>query len=183
MKPNIFNLLRKIGLVFSIFPKNLRMFFYEIFSWSESKLFIAIRYMIVSSVCKSIGDNVYIGKFVTLKNLNDIVIGNNVSIHNYCYIDGIGKISIGDNVSIAHNSTILSSSHRWDYIDIPIKYNEIVFKPVIIHNDVWIGAGVRILYGTELKSRSIVAANAVVNKDVANNTIVGGVPIKILKEI
>lgn len=180
---NIFSLLRIFSKILSVFPNSLLYFLYEISSFSEAKIFIAIRYILVSGIVKTIGDNVYIGKNVTIKNAEKLTLGNNVSIHNNCYIDAHGEIFIGNNVSVAHNSTILSSSHTWEDVEKPIKYNNIICLPVIIKDNVWIGCGVRILMGVTINSRSIVAANAIVNNDVMSNNLVGGVPIKIIKEI
>lgn len=116
-------------------------------------------------------------------NIGKLTLGNNVSIHPLCYIDAAGEIFIGDNVSIAHCSTIISTNHTWKDVDIPIKYNPEKFGKVIINEDVWVGCGCRILSGVTVKKRSVIAAGSVVNKDVESNTIVGGVPAKVIKEI
>ncbi len=180
---NIFSILRLFSKILSVFPNSFLYFLYEINSFSEAKFFIAMRYILIGSIVEAIGDNVYIGKNVTIKNAEKLTLGNNISIHNNCYIDSHGEISIGNNVSIAHNSTILSSSHTWKDLEKPIKYNNTICLPVIIYDNVWIGCGVRILMGVTINSRSIVAANAIVNRDVMSNTLVGGIPIKIIKEI
>src|SRR5690606_12778974 len=147
------------------------------------KVFVAFRYILIKSLCNSVGDNVYVGKYVVLKNHININIGNNVSIHDYCYFEGAGKLDIGDNVSIAHNCSILTSNHTWQDISKHIKYNPELLESVTIKADVWLGCGVRVLAGVTINSRSIVAAGCVVNKDVKNGTIVGGVPCKVLKSI
>ncbi|MCH5598732.1 acyltransferase [Niabella ginsengisoli] len=84
---------------------------------------------------------------------------------------------------MAHNSTILSSSHTWDDRNIPIKYNQLVMKKTVIKDDVWIGCGVRILSNICVNSRSIIASGAVVTKDVPSNVIVAGLPAKQIKTI
>ncbi|EPW6435929.1 TPA: acyltransferase [Vibrio parahaemolyticus] len=148
-----------------------------------SPMSFALRYIIVSGLVNSIGDNVYIGDNVTLKNAKNINIGNNVSIHNNCYLDGAGVINIGDDVSIAHNSSIISFEHTWEDQTVPIKYNPTVLKPVFIDKDVWIGCGVRVLAGTSIQSRSIVAAGSVVKGTIEAGSIVGGVPAKVIRRI
>ncbi|AZB23010.1 acyltransferase [Kaistella haifensis] len=110
-------------------------------------------------------------------------LGNNVSIHPMCYIDAAGGIKIGSNVSIAHSTTLISTNHTWDNVDLPIKYNPETFAEIIIEDDVWIGCGVRILAGVKIRRRSVVAAGAVVNKSFDNNALIGGVPAKFLKAI
>src|SRR5690606_10684526 len=103
--------------------------------------------------------------------------------HSNCYIDANGEVEIGNNVSIAHNSTILSTNHDWSDITVPIKYNPVTYGKVLISNDVWVGCGCRILAGVHIQSRSIIAAGAVVNKNVSPKTIVGGVPAKLIKQL
>lgn len=168
---------------FKIFPIGFRLFFWDIFGIFSHNIFIGLRYVILKTVVKSCGENVKVGKNVTIKNFQNIEIGSNVSIHENCYLDGIGGIVIGTNVSIAHNCSLLSSNHGWSQTDIPIKYNPIITKALIIHDDVWISCGCRILAGVTLMERSIVAAGAVVNSDTISNSIYGGVPAKLIKRI
>ncbi|MDM1465222.1 acyltransferase [Myroides odoratimimus] len=169
--------------IFSFLPNSLKMFFWDSVSFFGGKIFVGIRYVLLKSMCKQIGDNVYIGKYVVLKNLSKIELGSNVSIHDYTYIDGAGGLSIGDNVSIAHNCSILTTNHQWDDLSVPIKYNKEECKSVVILEDVWLGCGVRVLAGVSIKSRSIIAAGAVVVKDVDANTIYGGIPARLIKKI
>ncbi|WP_197091428.1 acyltransferase [Sphingobacterium endophyticum] len=176
-------MLRGFAFVFSLFPNFLILFLWDCISNHGGKIFIAFRYILLKAICKEVGDNVYVGKYVVIKNHKNIEIGNNVSIHDYCYLEGAGNLFIGNNVSIAHNCSILTANHTWYNSNIPIKYNPETFQPVIIKSDVWIGCGVRILAGVTINSRSIAAAGAVVNKDIETGTIVGGIPCKVLKNI
>lgn len=177
---------RLIGLlvkIIRVLPIGVRWFLWSLLTSHNGNLALVLRYIILKSSAGTVGENVYIGRFVTIKNPQNLHIGDNVSLHEYCYIDAVGTISIGSDVSIAHNVSILSADHSWSNPNIKIKYNEEILKPTSINNDVWIGCGVRILGGVVIESRSIVAAGAVVNKDVLSNTIVGGVPAKIIKSI
>lgn len=144
---------------------------------------LLIRYVLFKNLSKSCGDNVSIYEGVYLKGLSNIIIGSNVSIHSMCYIDGTGGLTIGDEVSIAHASTIMTTSHTYNDATIPIKYNNATETPVILDNDIWVGAGCRILGGVTIGKRSIIAAGAVINKTVEPNSIVGGVPGKKIKKI
>jgi acetyltransferase-like isoleucine patch superfamily enzyme len=151
-------------------------------SWT-GKIGLVMRYVIVRTSARSCGDVVYIGPFVEIRAIENLVIGSNVSIHRGCYVDAAGGISIGNDVSIAHNSSILSSDHQWMDSNLPIRDNPVKFAHVMIENDVWIGCGVRILSGITIESRSVVAAGAVVTKNVSTGTLVGGVPARFIKSI
>ncbi|GEM62184.1 acetyltransferase [Sphingobacterium faecium NBRC 15299] len=176
----IINLFYKL---FNCFPKVLLIYVWNCMSNHSQILFVGLRYVILKCLIKNIGENIKIGTNVQILGWNNLEIGDNVSIHSNCYIDANGGIKIGNNVSIAHNSTILSANHDWTDESVPIKYNPVTFKPVTISDDVWVGCGCRILAGVKINSRSVIAAGAVVNKDIESNTIVGGVPAKILKRI
>lgn len=175
-------ILLMVGLI------NLTPLFFRRFLWGMStnfggKMAVALRYVLLKSMAKEVGDNVYLGRFVTIKNPQNLSVGSNVSIHEYCYIDAVSSIEIGSHVSIAHSTSILSADHSWSDITVDIKYNEEIHKPTKIEDDVWIGCGVRILGGVRVSSRSVVAAGAVVSRNVGNNTLVGGVPAKEIKKI
>jgi acetyltransferase-like isoleucine patch superfamily enzyme len=143
-----------------------------------------IKYSLLKSRGAQLGSNVYIGAYVTIKCPSEIMLGNNVSIHSYCYIDATGGLSIGNDVSIAHNVSILTTSHTWTDMAKPIKYNELEEKPVNIQDDVWIGAGVRILSGADIAPKSIIASGAVLTSKIySGRTIWGGVPARALKKI
>lgn len=149
----------------------------------DGKISAFVRYCIIKKIAANAGDNVYIGKNVTIKNPENLSLGKNISIHNYCYIDAAGKCSIGDNVSIAHASSILTFEHTWDDIGVPIKYNPIKKSSVSIADDVWIGCGARVLAGSVIESRCVVAAGAIVTHHVAMGSVVAGVPAKIIKKL
>ena len=169
--------------LFSFFPNSFKRFIWDSISVFGGKIFVGMRYALLKTMSKKVGNNVYIGKYVVLKNLNKVEIGNNVSIHDFSYIDGAGGLIIGNDVSIAHNCSILTTNHQWNDLEKPIKYNKEDHKSVKINDDVWLGCAVRILAGVEIGNRSIIAAGAVVNKNVEGKTIYGGIPAKRIKEI
>ena len=110
----------------------------------------------------------------------DIKIGNN---------SGIGKDSIvgcfteiGENVMMGEACFIYTRNHRFDQLDKPMceqGFDE--YKPVIISDDVWIGARVTILPGTKIGRGSVIGAGAVVTGTIPDYAIVGGVPAKVIK--
>lgn len=168
--------------IIKILPLSVRVFLFNFSNLFVGKIGLGIRYIILKSAIKSCGDNIFIGRNVEIKGWSGLEIGDNCSVHFGSYIDATGGIKIGNNVSIAHNSSILSSTHTWDF-KIPIRDNPLVFEEVIINDDVWIGCGVRILSGVTIGNRSIIAAGAVVNKDIMPSTINAGVPSKLIKKV
>ncbi len=109
--------------------------------------------------------------------------GSNVSIHNDCHINALGGVKIGNSVSIAHQTSLIAANHDWTDPLLPIKDQPVLPAPIVISEDVWIGCSCQILAGVTVGSRVVVAAGAVVAKDVLPNRIVGGVPAREIKSI
>jgi acetyltransferase-like isoleucine patch superfamily enzyme len=147
------------------------------------KIGLLFRYVFLKNSAKKIGDNVAIKQGVYFFNVENLVVGNNVSFNPMSYIEAAGGVEIGDFVSIAHSCSLVSSDHTWFDDSVPIQYNKSIYGKIKIKDDVWLGCGVRVLKGCIINSRSIVAAGAIVVKDVSSNTIVGGVPAKELNKI
>ncbi|MCM1313055.1 MAG: sugar O-acetyltransferase [Bacteroides sp.] len=109
----------------------------------------------------------------------NIHFGENIFVNAGCKFQDHGGIFIGDNALIGHNCVMATinhdtrPSHRADNIPAPIH----------VGRNVWIGANVTILGGVTIGDNAIVAAGAVVTKDVPPNTIAGGVPAKFIKHI
>lgn len=106
-------------------------------------------------------------------------IGKNVFINFDCVFLDLGGITIEDNVLIAPKVSLLSEGHPTSIED----RHSLIPKPILIKKNAWIGANATILPGVTIGENSVVAAGAVVSKDVPDNTIVGGIPAKILKTI
>lgn len=157
------------------------MIIYSLIKNFESRFFCRLRYELIRHKFKKSGKRGFIGANVTLKNINNFEVGDNFSIHCNSYIDAIGGVAIGDNVSIAHNSSLISFEHTYDKLEVPIKYNQLVLKEINIENDVWIGCGVRVLAGTKIKSRSVVAANSVTKGELLYSGVYAGLPARLKK--
>jgi acetyltransferase-like isoleucine patch superfamily enzyme len=108
-----------------------------------------------------------------------IKIGKGVFINHACSFLDLGGITIEDNVQIGPRVNITSENHPLD----PSNRRSLDLKQVVIKRNACIGAGATILPGVTIGENSVVAAGAVVNKDVPANTVVGGVPAKVIKTI
>lgn len=106
-----------------------------------------------------------------------IFLGKNVFINHACSFLDLGGIWIEDNVMIAPRVNLTTENHPID----PSRRKDLDLKRILIKRNAWIGAGATILPGVTIGENSIVAAGAVVNKDVPDNSIVGGVPAKFIK--
>ena len=118
-----------------------------------------------------------------IKNLgHGIIIGNDVGINSFCFIGGQGGVIIGDYTIIGHGVKIYSENHIYENLDIKIKLQGEKRKKVSIGENCWIGANSVILSGVEIGEGCIIAAGAVVNKSFPSNSIIGGVPAKLIKQ-
>lgn len=108
-----------------------------------------------------------------------IQIGKNVFINHACSFLDMGAITIEDDVLIGPKVNLITENHPLD----PADRRALITKPVVVKRNAWIGAGATILPGVTVGRNSVVAAGAVVAADVPDNTIVGGVPAKIIKKI
>lgn len=179
----IYPFLSFLSLLICWLPKPFLMMAYNCFSGFPTLLGVLIRYVLLSAACKEIGKNVYIARWVVIKNPQGLKIGDNVSVHEYCYLDACGGVSIGSNVSIAHGSSLVSFEHTWKDMSVPIKYNKLKLGEIALADDVWIGCGVRILASSCVGERAIVAAGAVVKGDCSGHSIYAGVPAKKIKSL
>lgn len=109
----------------------------------------------------------------------NITVGRNVFINAGCQFQDHGGIVLEDNVLVGHNTVIATLNHDQDYR----RRSSLLPAPVRVCRDVWIGAGCVILPGVTIGERSIVAAGAVVTKDVPPDVVVGGVPARIIKHL
>lgn len=106
-------------------------------------------------------------------------IGADGSIGSQSFLGSISGIEIGDHTIIAGQCYFGGGRYRTALGQGPMVLQGLISKgPVVIGNDVWIGAGVRVLDGARIGDGAIVGAGAVVVSDVLPNTIVGGVPAK-----
>jgi acetyltransferase-like isoleucine patch superfamily enzyme len=106
-------------------------------------------------------------------------IGKNVFINHACSFLDMGGITIEDEALIGPRVNIITENHPLD----PNDRRALTAKPVRIKRRAWIGAGATILPGVTVGENAVVAAGAVVSKDVPDNVVVGGIPARIIKKI
>lgn len=99
----------------------------------------------------------------------------------FCVIGANDQIHIGEHVMIAHAVSIRDTDHAYSDTTIPMSQQGILTAPIVIEDDVWIGHGATILKGIRIGKGAIIAAGAVVTKDVPPYAIVGGVPAKLIR--
>lgn len=107
-------------------------------------------------------------------------LGSNSNVGAYCYLGCGGGITIGDNVMMSPRVSIHSENHIYERLDVPMKAQGVVRRPVIIEDDCWLASTSVILSGVHIERGAIVAAGAVVTQDVPAFAIVGGVPAQII---
>ena len=130
----------------------------------------------------SLGDHSVVESFCCINNaVGDVMIGDHtrVGIHNTI----IGPVSIGNHVNLAQGITVTALNHNFSDPDKLIDEQGISTAAVHIGDDVWIGANAVVLPGVTIGNHSVVAAGAIVTKDVPQGSLVAGVPAKILKQI
>lgn len=113
--------------------------------------------------------------------VGDVIIGDNTRIGLHTTV--IGPVEIGSNVNLAQGIVVTALNHNFTDCTRRIDEQGISTAKVTIGNDVWIGANATVLPGVTIGNHSVVAAGAVVTKDVPPYSLVGGVPAKILKKL
>ena len=129
-----------------------------------------------------LGKQSVIESFCCINNaVGDVTIGDHTRIGIHSTI--IGPVCIGSHVHLAQGITVTALNHRYDDKKRRIDEQGVSTQPVVISDDVWIGANAVILPGVTIGRHAVVAAGAVVTKDVPDYCMVGGVPAKIIKNI
>lgn len=135
-----------------------------------------------------IGKNVGIGAYsrvIVSTSFNQmgehIRIGNNVGVGEFAYLGGAGGLEIGDDCIIGQYLSCHPENHLADKLEVPIRHQGVSRRGIKIGRNCWIGSKVTILDGVEVGEGCIIAAGAVVTKSFPANSIIGGVPAKLIK--
>ena len=146
----------------------------------------------VSALCKDFlqfGNNVKIGAYsqvIASTSFNNIGahirIGNNVGIGEFAYLGGGGGLEIGDDCIIGQYLSCHPENHNYSDPDELIRLQGVTRQGIKIGPNCWIGSKVTILDGVTIGANCVIAAGAVVTKSMPANTVIGGVPAKVLKK-
>lgn len=138
----------------------------------------AIRVFFARRICGYVGKNVNIEKGATFG--EHTTIGDRSGIGVNCELHG--EIHIGDDVMMAPECVFYTCNHATESIDIPMNKQGVTdSKPVTIGNDVWIGRRVMFMPGVSIGDHSVIAAGTIVTKSFPSNSVIGGVPSKLIK--
>ena len=141
------------------------------------------RVKLIKQMFREVGENPYIEPpFHANFGGSNVSLGKNFYANFNLVLVDDGRIIIGDNVMIGPNVTIATALHSLNAEERNSEKNQRNL-PVAIGNNVWIASNVTILPGVTIGDNAVIAAGAVVTKDVPNNVLVGGVPAKIMKKI
>ena len=139
-----------------------------------------IRYVCCKHIFKSIGKHVNIEKGAYFGTGESIEIGSYSGIGVNCEIHG--PVKIGDNVMMGPEVVIYTYNHNFSRTDIPMRLqNKTIPDPVTISDDVWIGRRSMIMAGVNIGTGAVIAAGAIVTRDVPDFAVVAGVPAKVVK--
>ncbi len=110
-----------------------------------------------------------------------VVIGNNVGLGTHGFYGGSGGLEIGDDTIFGNYVSVHPENHNYGDLDIPIRLQGVNHKGIKIGKGCWIGAKATILDGADIGDGCIVAAGAIVRGKFPPNSIIGGIPAKIIK--
>ena len=130
----------------------------------------------------SLGRRSVVESYACINNaVGDVVIGDHTRIGLHCTV--IGPVTIGSHVNLAQGITVTALNHNFEDAGLRIDEQGVSTKAVTIGDDVWIGTNAVILPGVTIGRHVVVAAGAVVTKDVPDHSLVAGVPAKVVKSI
>jgi putative colanic acid biosynthesis acetyltransferase WcaF len=168
-------------IIKSFFVVTFEMVMNIIFALPRYRLFIFFKVILLRIMGAKVGKNIFIYPGVWITPGRNLTIGNHVDLAKDVLITTSGGVYIGDRTLVGYRTQILSSNHTIPPIGEPFPVSGDSFGEIIIENDVWIGANCIITAGVKIGYGSVIAAGSVVTKDVLPNSIVGGVPAKLIR--
>ena len=113
----------------------------------------------------------------------DVTVGDGVFFNRGCYVAAYSGLTIGNHCLFGEGVSIHDENHVVGRGFEPIATRGFEVKPIVIGNNVWAGAKATILQGVHIGDNAVIGANAVVTRDVPADTIVGGIPARVLREV
>ena len=147
-----------------------------------SKVFLSSRMMILEGGRLRIGSNNLFerGADIEIRG-GQLTIGSNNYFNKHVKITCLGRTQIGDYCLFADSVHVYDHRHRYEQLDKPVIQQGLETGSVVIGNNVWIGAKAIVLNNVTIGDNAVIGAGSVVTKDVAPNSIVGGVPAKLIR--
>lgn len=130
-----------------------------------------------------IGERSKIKEYAVLECYGTILIGKDSVIGAHNWLQGSGHIDIGDSVMMGPHCSIVASEHSHSEATRPFAEQPFISGRVTIGNNVWIGSHVTILNNVKIGDNVVIGAHSLVNKDVADNCVVVGAPVRVLRKL
>ncbi len=171
--------------------KNVKFFNIPAISWGRFlKLGTNVYISALGKTGVTFGNNVGIGSYsqiVVSTSLSApcgfIKIGNNVGIGEYAYLGGAGGLDIGNDCIVGQYFSCHPQNHNYEDVTVPFRLQGVTQKGIKIGNNCWIGSKVTVLDGVTIGDNCVIAAGSVVTKSIESNSVIAGVPAKIIKQI
>ena len=156
--------------------------FYGVLKYLPSPLFDLFRYFFLKFFFGKL-KTAWIRDGITIYHPQKIFINKNVSLNEGVFLNGYGGIVIGENSRIGFGASLLSEAHTYTDKKKPMYSQNKIGKKIIIGKNCLIGNGVTILMGVNIGDNCVIGSGAVVTKNFLKNSIIAGVPAKVLKKI
>lgn len=131
----------------------------------------------------TIGRRVLISRYFTGHFRGRVTIGDDVFFNCNCHVVAFSALTIGDNCLFGEMVSIHDENHIVGCDPEPIARRGYVEKPIVIGNNVWVGAKATILQGVHIGDNAVIGANAVVTRDVPANTVAVGIPARVVRTL
>lgn len=163
---------------FSVIKRYLFLTLYGVLKYLPTPIGDVLRALYLKFFLKKI-NTIWIREGVTFHFPENISIGKSV-LSEFAYLNGYGGIDIGDMVLIGAGSMFFSHDHAFSDLTKPIRHQGLIKKPIIIKDNVFIGCNVTVLGNVTINQGSVVGAGSLVTSDVPVNSVVAGIPAKVI---